>query len=285
MAQPIFDTHVHVYDPARYSLAPGQSGPGVPRGDADFLISQMDEAGVAAALLVQTPWYGLDNRYLVESMHRFPGRFAAIGFFGDPLAADAPAELARQYHEDGFRGLRFHLANSERKFVDDERIIDGLMSGAVDPLLRQARDLGVAVQFLNRVSNQHVIVTVADRFPDLTIVVDHLGHPLLAEAPDYPSSRHLFALAERPNVYVKISNHVLSSRQPFPWADLHDYQRRLLDLFGPRRLMWATNWPMDTPQLGYAERLAAVRDHLPFLTGEDRDWVLGRTAFSLWQPV
>ncbi|MCL4465164.1 MAG: amidohydrolase family protein [Chloroflexi bacterium] len=282
---PIFDTHVHIYDRSLYPFRPGFARPDGERADAATLVGEMDAAGVDAALLVQTPWYGEDNRYLLESMRRFPGRFAAIGYLVDPLAPDAPVRLERQYHEDGFRGVRFHLADDLRGFVDDQRIIEGLLAGAADPLLRQARELGVPVQFLNRVSNQHAIVAVADRHPDLTIVVDHLGHPLVAEAPNFPSSCHLFALAERPNVYVKMSNQVLSSRQPYPWRDLHDYQKRLVDLFGPRRLMWGTNWPLDTPQLTYAARLAAVRDELPFLSEEDKIQILGRTAFSLWQPV
>lgn len=181
--------------------------------------------------------------------------------------------------------MRIHLADDRRGFVDNPRVVQGLLDGAGDALLRRARDLGVPVQFLNRVTNQEALVAVADRFPDLTVVVDHLGHPLVAEAPDYPSSRHVFALAERPNVYLKVSNHVLSSRAPWPWRDLHDYQARLLDLYGPRRLMWGSNWPVDTPGLGYAERLEAVRDHLPGLSDDERAWILGRTAFSLWQPI
>ena len=281
----VFDSHVHLYDRARYPFRAGYSRPERERGDAASLIAEMDAAGVTAALLVQTPWYGEDNRYLVESMCSYPGRFAAIGYLDDPLAADAPERLARQYHEDRFRGVRIHLADDRRGFVNDERIVQGLIEGDGDPLLRAARDLGVPVQFLNRVTNQAAIVAVADRFPDLWIVVDHLGHPLVAEAPTYPSSRHLFALAERPNVYVKVSNHVLSSREPWPWRDLQDYQQRLLDRFGPRRLMWGTNWPVDTPELGYRHRLEAVRDHLPHLNDEERAWILGRTALSLWQPV
>ena len=80
MAEPIFDTHVHIYDRARYQFQPGYSRPEDERADADLLIAALDAAGVSAALLVQTPWYGEDNRYLVESLRRYPGRFAAIGY-------------------------------------------------------------------------------------------------------------------------------------------------------------------------------------------------------------
>lgn len=276
MSEVIVDTHVHIWsdDRTTYPMVAGRERPLSERGSADWLIELMDEAGVSGALLVQTPWYGEDNRYLVESMRRFPGRFAALGYLEDPLRQDAPERLERQYAEDGFRGVRLHLT--------DERVNSGVLAGAADPLFRRARSLGVPVQFLNRPPNHRTILAVADRFPDLTIIVDHLGHPDVREAPDYTSSATLFALAERPQVYVKVSNHVMHSRAAYPWADLHDYQRRVLDLYGPERLMWGSNWPMQMPNPDYRERLDAVRTHLPSLSVDERAWILGRTAQSLW---
>lgn len=273
------DTHVHVWsdDRTTYPMVAGRERPLAERGSADWLLELMDEAGVAAAVLVQTPWYGEDNRYLVESMRRFPGRLAAVGYLEDPLAPDAAARLERQFAEDGFRGVRLHLTEA--------RVNDGVLGGAADPLLRRASSLGVPVCFLNRLPQHPTIQAVAGRFPDLTIVVDHLGHPDVAEAPSFASSATLLALAAYPNVYVKVSNHVMHSREPYPWRDLHDFQRRLLDRYGPRRLMWGSNWPMRMPNPSYLERLDAVRTHLPFLTPDDHAWILGRTALSLWTPV
>ena len=282
----VVDTHVHIWsdDLVTYPMARGWERPPDHRASAERLIEEMDRAGVAAAVLVQTPWYGEDNRYLVEAMRRYPGRFAAVGYLEDPLAPDAPERLERQYHEDGFRGVRLHLWDV-RRGRPDERVTQGVLDGAVDPLLRRARALGVPVAFLNRPPSHAAILAVADRFPDLVVVVDHLGHPDPREAPEYPSSRTFFALAERPNVYVKVSNHVLHSRASYPWADLHDYQRRVLERFGPQRLMWGSNFPMDMPDPGYQQRLDAVRHHLSFLDAEARAWVLGRTALQLWRPA
>jgi predicted TIM-barrel fold metal-dependent hydrolase len=279
MSERIADTHVHVWsdDRARYPMVPGRERPLTHRGSADLLIEQMDRCGVAMAVLVQTPWLGEDNRYLVDTMRRFPGRFAAVGWLEDPLAPDAPDRLERQYRQDQFRGVRLHLTEA--------RVNEGVLAGAADPLLRRARDLDVPVCFLNRLPSHPTIVRVADRFPDLTIVVDHLGHPDVAEAPAFPSSAPFFSLAERPRVYIKVSNHVLHSRAPYPWADLHDYQRRVIDAFGPQRCMWGSNWPMQLPDPSYQQRLDAVRIHLPGLTADERAWILSRTAFTLWQPV
>ncbi|MDA8219375.1 MAG: amidohydrolase family protein [Dehalococcoidales bacterium] len=283
----IFDSHVHLVseDRAKYPMVPGQERPAGFHGKAEWLIELMNDAGVDAALAVQTPWYGEDNRYLVESMRRFPGRFAAIGYLEDPFAPDAPDRLERQYHEDGFRGVRFHLVDTDRGSAVIASVNEGLLAGKADPLIRKARALGVPIQFLNRIPTHPTVLAVADRFPNVTVVVDHLGHPYVAESPDFPSSANFFALAERPNVYVKVSNHVMHSRAAYPWRDLHDYQRRAIDLFGPRRLMWGSNWPMDMPSPTYKERLEAVRNEMPFLSAEEKEWILGKTALSIWTPV
>jgi len=71
-------------------MVPGRERPLDEDGSADTLIRLMDEAGVEVALLVQTPWQGEDNCYLVDSMSRFPGRFAALGYIENPFAPDAP---------------------------------------------------------------------------------------------------------------------------------------------------------------------------------------------------
>lgn len=280
-AAPVFDAHVHVWsaDRERYPMVSGRDRPLEHDGSAETLLSQMDAAGVSGALLVQTPWLGEDNRYLVDAMRRHPRRFAALGWLEDPLAIHAPDRIERHYHEDGFRGVRLHLT--------DDRVNAGVAAGECDSLFRKVQALEVPVQFLNRVPSHPTVLSVARRFPELALVIDHLGHPEAAESPEYASSKTFFELAGHPNVYVKVSNHVLSSRAPYPWPDLHGYQRRLLDAFGPRRLMWGSNWPMRLPPDGpaYAERLDAVRVHLPGLAPEDRDWLIGRTALSLWPPA
>jgi L-fuconolactonase len=279
MSMDIYDAHVHIWsaDRQRYPMVAGRERPLEHDGSAEALLREMDATGVATALLVQTPWLGEDNRYFVDALRRYPGRFVALGWLEDPVAPDAAERVQRQYDEEGFRGVRLHLT--------DARVNEGVLAGKADPLFRKAQRLGIPVQFLNRVPTHPTILAVAQQFPDLTIVVDHLGHPLVEEAPGFASSEPFFQLAEYRGVHVKVSNHVISSKAPYPWADLHAYQQRMFDAFGPRRLMWGSNWPMQVPEVPYRLRLDAVRHDLPAftsLTPEDQAWVLAGTARSLW---
>ncbi len=279
MTEPtIFDAHVHVVsdDRQKYPMVPEWALPEGFSGTADWLVELMDAAGVSGALLVQALWYGEDNRYFHEAVHRFPGRFVCLGHLPDPFAPDAPEKLSRQYAEEGIRGVRIRIKEDYKA--------EGVTAGKADPLIKRAGELGVPVQILTYdADRQPVVLGLARRFPDVKFITDHLGYPRLAEGYPYPSSRAFFDCGRLANCYAKVSLHCELSSQNYPWADLHDFQKLTLEAFGARRLMWGSNYPMLMPNPPYQQRLYAVRTELPFLSDEERAWILGRTALSLWQ--
>jgi predicted TIM-barrel fold metal-dependent hydrolase len=123
------------------------------------------------------------------------------------------------------------------------------------------------------------VARLLEKLPDLTVVVDHM-----ADCPiDQPAElEKLIALKRYGNVYVKISHTWSISRQPYPWLDAQQYVKRLYDAYGPRRLMWATDWPIVEGKSTYAQALAVVRDEMKFLNAEDRRWMLSGTIERVW---
>ena len=101
--------------------------------------------------------------------------------------------------------------------------------------------------------------------------------------PDQPVElKNLLDLARFPRVYVKVSHTWSMSKQPYPYPDSQEQVRKIYDIFGPRRLMWGTDWPLVERHCGYARALALVRDEMKFLSEEDKRWMLGRTVERLW---
>ncbi len=129
---------------------------------------------------------------------------------------------------------------------------------------------------ISRVPDIHKLV---DQFPDLTVVIDHM-----ADCPvDQPKElEKLIALVRYPKVFVKISHTWSLSRQSYPWLDAQELVKRLYDRFGPQRLMWATDWPIARERATYAQRLSVVRDDMPFLSAEDKAWILSKTVERVW---
>jgi predicted TIM-barrel fold metal-dependent hydrolase len=72
------------------------------------------------------------------------------------------------------------------------------------------------------------------------------------------------------------------SKQPYPYPDAQDQVKRLLHQFGAQRLMWATNWPVSLAQLPYAKIVELYRDHMSFLTCDEREAILSGTVERIW---
>jgi predicted TIM-barrel fold metal-dependent hydrolase len=106
----------------------------------------------------------------------------------------------------------------------------------------------------------------------------------MADCPiDQPAElEKLIALQRYPNVFVKISHTWSISKQPYPWLDAQGYVKRLHAAFGPRRLMWATDWPIVENVSTYERALGVVRDEMKFLNAEDRNWMLNKTIERVW---
>jgi L-fuconolactonase len=60
--------------------------------------------------------------------------------------------------------------------------------------------------------------------------------------------------------------------------------KRLYDAFGPKRLMWATDWPiLENSGAKYEQALTVVRDEMKFLNAEDREWILSKSIEEVWK--
>ena len=119
------------------------------------------------------------------------------------------------------------------------------------------------------------------RFPGVPVVVDHMGYPDITG-----DTANLLRLARLPNAYVKVTefyNH--SKTKEYPYADVLPTVRRVYDAFGPRRLMWGTGFVHGerVGRIPYGQELELIQEHVPFFTPADQEWILGRTALTLWR--
>jgi predicted TIM-barrel fold metal-dependent hydrolase len=279
----IVDGHVHLWShdrerfPDRGVAAGGKSQLPAPDGTAERLVKLMDEAGVAWALNVQVPWYAEDNRYHHDAVRRFPGRFSFLAV-SDLDRPGAGERLTAMVAREAAQGVRIHLTEAGR----DQR----LAAGDHDDVLAAAHRAGIPVQFLIPRPNQIPAVMAAlRRFDGLKVVIDHLCHPNPRFAPEYTAWQPLFDLARYERAYVKVSLQANCSQAPFPFADLHGFEQRTLECYGPARCLWGSNYPLIPEKVTYAQTLAVVKDHLPWLGADELEWILGRTARELWRPV
>src|SRR5579884_2375660 len=266
----ILDPHVHVWkhDP-RFPFAPGAK---VPDYDAtpEMLLQLMQANGIAKTVIIQVIYYRYDNSYLAAVLRQYPQYFRGVCRV-DPLDPAAPDHLSQISEQLGFHGVRLSPAADASG--------DWIRGPLMPPLWRRCQSLGVPMTLLAPISRMPDIQKLVDQFPDLIVVIDHM-----ADCPvDQPKElEKLIALVRYPKVFVKISHTWSLSRQSYPWLDAQELVKRLYDRFGPQRLMWATDWPIAKERATYAQRLSVVRDDMPFLSAEDKAWILSKTVERVW---
>lgn len=266
----ILDPHVHVWkrDPA----FPFASGAKVPDYNAtpEMLLDLMDANGISKTVIIQVIHYRYDNRYLASVLKKYPQYFLGVCRV-DPLDPAAPDHLSDISAQPGFRGVRLSPAAGPEG--------DWIRGSLMPPLWKRCDSLRIPMTLLAPITRMPDLVPLIEKFPDLTIVVDHIA--------DCPVGRpeelnKLIALRRYPRVYVKISHTWSLSKNGYPWLDAQTLVKRLYDTFGPQRLMWATDWPIAKERATYLERLTVVRDEMKFLNAADKEWMLSKAVEQVW---
>lgn len=273
LKQGFIDAHVHVWTPDTdtFPLAAGfqKAAMQPPSFTPEELLAIARPNGVTRVVLIQMSFYRFDNRYMLDTMRRFPGVFAGVGIVDDKAAR--PQDVMRELAKQGVRGFRI---NPGSQTVDA-----WLGSPGMTEMWKCADDDHLAICPLIGPNALPGIAAMCRRFPRTRVVIDHFAR--IGVSGEFPEAdiAALCALAKFPQVHVKASAFYAFGQKRAPYLDFGPMIRRLRDTFGPQRLMWATDCPYQV-QKGhtYADSIALIRDRLDFLSATDRDWMLRRTA-------
>ncbi len=270
----MIDTHVHVVSPdeARYPLNPTNiSGPWYREApcSAERLLAQMDEAGVARAVLVQPIGaYTHDCSYAADSAARYADRFAGVCSV-DPNGSDPVATLEHWVRERGMRGVRLFALSRGTSWLAEPRTF---------PLWERAAALGARMVVTIFAHQLPELDAVLRRFPTVPVALDHCGFPALAGEP-WREVEPLLALAERTNLHLKVSSHLLEAAEKV--GDPRRLVARLVAGFGPERVMWGSDFS-QTHDRPYAGLVALGRHAFSGLAPEAQAWCLARSAERLF---
>jgi predicted TIM-barrel fold metal-dependent hydrolase len=271
------DAHVHVWtnDYESYPLAAGFTKDKInpPRFTPEDLFALSRPLGVDRIVLIQMNFYGFDNSYMLDCMRQNPGVFSGIAQVDEHGAG--PACEMKRLKTLGVRGVRIFPSRRGAKGW-----LDGLGMQAIWTAAAEER---LAMCPLIDVDELPAVDRMCEKFPDTPVVIDHFAR--IGGDGQFRDSdiQLLCSLARHKKVHVKVSAfYYLGAKQP-PYVDVLPMIRRLMDSFGPERLMWATDSPFQVmPPHTYKASLELVRDRLDFASASDRQWILERTAAKLF---
>jgi len=224
--------------------------------------------GLAGSVLVQSQPTDRDTAWLLDLADAEPLVLAVVGWT-DLAAPDAPARIAALAARPKLRGLRPMLQD-----LADDWILDPALEPAIAAMVGQ--DLTFDALVLPRHLPQ--LLMFARRWPDLSIVIDHGGKPAIAVGGLDPWRADMAALAALPNVFCKLSGLLTEASPQQPPEALEPYVLHLIEIFGPSRLMWGSDWPVLNLAGDYANWLALARRLSGLTQPDDLVALFGETA-------
>ncbi|HWC00843.1 MAG TPA: amidohydrolase family protein [Bryobacteraceae bacterium] len=203
------------------------------------------------------------------------GRLTAVGSV-DVFQPSAP-ETVRDWMRRGVTGLRLFTGGSTVAF--DPSLLSDVRSF---PTWELCGDAGLSMCLQTDPSGLAQVAGMAKRFPRVRIILDHLGRPEITDGPPYKKASSLFALAPFENVYLKLTPRIFGEVTRGK-ATPDSFFSALLASFGSNRMAWGSNHPASEGGLG--PNLEKAKATLASLSQEDRDWIFGKTAQTLYPKL
>jgi L-fuconolactonase len=273
----VVDAHLHIWDLERsdYAWLTPELGALYATFTAEQAGAELEAAGIASAVLVQAEDSERDTDLMLEAARRHPWIAGVVGWvqLDDPAVAER--QLDRRLQDPWFRGVR-HL-------VHDDARDDFLRLPSVRRSLRTLAERGISFDVPDAWP-RHLAATadLAGALEDLRVVVDHLGKPPFGGS-DWDGWRTTLAeVAAHPNTTAKVSGLQVPGR-PFTVAEVRPAWEVALELFGPGRLMWGSDWPLTVLVGGYGYASDVMSSLIAELSPDEQLQVTRSTAAAVYK--
>jgi len=224
---------------------------------------------------------------VTHCVKKWPDRFTATGLV-DTNDPDPPARLRELVEATGIEGIRLGgLGDPAVKKAEDLQTYS---------LFQCADELGININIYGGAAQVPCIEMLAAAFPNVNISLDHLavtpttplvpdrwGRPRFDDEPLPPANYpRILDMARFPNVYIKVSGEYAFSKVPWPYEDMKPMVEQIYQAFGPGRMMWCTDSPWILVEPGYQKLVDLLDYHLPSISKEEKDLIMGGTALKIW---
>ena len=269
------DTHVHIWsgDRRAYPFGAGFTSEGIKpvAYSPDEIIAHARPSGVDRIVLVQIIFYGSDNSYMLKAIEKFPRVFRGVAVVDGK--GQAPDTEMRRLAMLGVNGVRLH---------PEDMTASNLERSGFVKIFRCAAEEHMAVCLLMNPDTLELVGRQCQKFPETPLVIDHIARIGMEGGIRQADVRALCALAKYPQVRVKLSGfYALGEAKP-PHLDLVPLIKPVYEAFGASRLMWGSDCPFMLTRETYEDAISLIRDGLDFISDEDKEWILGRTAEELF---
>lgn len=275
----ILDSHHHLwdYDPAQYAwINPQTMSPLAQSYTLNDLREHSAGCNLTATVAVQARQTLEETDWLLELAADSPLCVGVVGWV--PLQDPNIDTVLERYADQP-------LLKGVRHVIHDEPDRDFMLR---PDFLRGLRALGkTALRYDILIFGLHLPNTIAlvDQFPDQPFVVDHIAKPVIDSTKfDAQWAKDLAELAKREHVCCKLSGMVTEVRND-QWdaQTLRPYVDHVLEVFGPDRLMFGSDWPVCRLRAEYDRWVSLASELTATLSAGERDKVFYQNAAEFYR--
>jgi L-fuconolactonase len=270
----MIDSHQHFWQVGRFDYPWMSKDLGVLYRDylPDDLAPILQQNGVRKTILVQASNSVAESRWLLDLADGNSFIAGVVGWV-DLLSVEIDAQLDELCAHPKFKGVR-HLVESEPH--DDWLVQPAVLAG-----LRKLSARGLSYDLLVHTRHLQYVPPVAERCPDLALVIDHMAKPPIARNEIKEWSQALKPVARYSNVHCKLSGLVTEANwSSWQTNDLRPYVEYALELFGPDRMMFGSDYPVCLLAASYDIVLESFQE---LLGDDDRDKIFCKNAARFYR--
>jgi len=270
------DSHQHfwTYDPIEFGWTGGPDSP-ISRDFAPEQLAPLLMAnGFDGAVAVQARSTLEENDYLLRLADEHAFIRAVVGWV-DLTSPDAAERLARYAAHPKFKGVR-HIAQAE---PDDAFLMrDDFARG-----IRALADCGLTYDILVYHRQLPAAIGLARRFPDQPFVLDHIAKPDIKGGRLDPWRQQIKEIAACENVMCKVSG-MVTEADTTGWkdGDFAPYLETVFEAFGPKRVMYGSDWPVCLLGADYAGALGIVERATQSWSEAERERLFGGNCAAFY---
>jgi L-fuconolactonase len=271
------DAHQHFWDLDRFEYPWMPSEPSVLRNN--YLPHQLGTIlrrnRFQGCVTVQATTSLDETRWLLDLAASHPFILGVVGWVDlqYPRLGDV---LDRLQLDPKFKGVRHP--------VHDEPDLEWLLKPEVMQGLKELERRSLPYDLLVRPPHLPVVERLIEKAPSLRMVIDHIAKPRIAERIFDGWAEELERLASASHLYVKLSGMITEASTEWKGKDMEPYLQHALQVFGPDRSMFGSDWPvclLASPN--WKGALAAFTQALGAQAEEVREQVLGGTAAKFYR--
>jgi len=273
----MIDAHHHLW---KYSAAEyGWISPDMPAIKRDFLPDDLERLmhhfGIEGTVTVQARQTLEETAWLLELANQHPVMRGVVGWVPLTQGSAVKPHLERFSADRKLRAVR-HVIQDE---PDDRYILRGDFNEGV----RALRPFGLRYDILIFEKHLPAAIEFVDRHPNQVFVLDHIAKPRIKDRVLSPWDRSIREIAKRQNVYCKLSGMVTEAdHQRWTPAHLQPYIDVVLQAFGPKRLMYGSDWPVMLLAAEYAQWFGVVTNAIAKLSKVEQERIMGGTAVEAY---